>query len=82
MRAGALINVCSSRAVKGCSGGDGGNEGISRESGEIVEKGPEGVDREAVVASAGGLCGSQRTRRWREMDSNHRSPDRERVIPL
>jgi hypothetical protein len=48
----------------------GGNEGISRESDEIVEKGPEAVDPEAVVASAGGLCGSQRTRRWRGVDSN------------
>jgi len=36
-------------------GGDGGNEGISRESDEIVEKGPEAVDWEVVVASAGGF---------------------------
>ena len=36
-------------------GGNGGNEGVSGEGGEIVEKGSEAVDREAVLGSAGGL---------------------------
>src|ERR1700731_5503769 len=42
---------------KGLLGGDGGNEGVSGEGGEVVEKGSEAVDREAVVGSAGGLLG-------------------------
>jgi hypothetical protein len=42
---------------EGLLGGNGGNEGVSGEGGEIVEKGSEAVDREAVVGSAGGLLG-------------------------
>src|SRR5882672_1292453 len=42
---------------KGLLGGDGGNEGVSGEGGEVVEKGSEAVDREAVLGSAGGLLG-------------------------
>ena len=42
---------------EGLLGGDGGNQGVSGEGGEIVEKGSEAVDREAVVSSAGGLLG-------------------------
>ena len=38
-------------------GGDGGHEGVSGEGGEIVEKGSEAVDRQAVLGSAGGLLG-------------------------
>src|SRR6266851_1332617 len=39
-------------------GGDGGNEGVSSERGEIVEEGSEAVDRKAVVGPAGGLLGN------------------------
>ena len=39
-------------------GGDGGNEGISSERGEIVEEGAEAVDRKAVVGPTGGLLGN------------------------
>ena len=42
---------------KRLSGGDGGNEGVSSERGEIVEEGSEAVDRKAVVGPAGGLLG-------------------------
>ena len=42
---------------EGLLGGDGSNEGVSGEGGEIFEKGPEAVDWEAVLGSAGGLLG-------------------------
>ncbi len=38
-------------------GGDGGHQGVSGEGGEIVEKGSEAVDRQAVLGSASGLLG-------------------------
>jgi hypothetical protein len=39
-------------------GGDGGNEGVSGEGGEVVEKGSEAVDREAVLAPTGSFIAS------------------------
>jgi hypothetical protein len=37
---------------EGLLGGDGGNEGVLGEGGEVVEKGSEAVDREAVLGSS------------------------------
>jgi len=42
---------------EGLLGGDGGHQGVSGEGGEIVEKGSEAVDREAILGSASGLLG-------------------------
>jgi len=39
-------------------GADGGNQGVSGERGEVVEKGSEAVDWEAVLGSASGLLGN------------------------
>src|SRR5580704_17749068 len=43
---------------EGLLGGDGGDEGVSGEGGEVIEKGTEAVDWEAVLGSAGGLLGN------------------------
>src|SRR6202030_2944736 len=43
---------------EGLLGGDGGHQGVSGEGGEIVEKGSEAVDWEAVLGSASSLLGN------------------------
>ena len=45
---------------KGLRGADGGNQGVSGEGGEVIEKGTEAVDWEAVLGSASGLLGNGR----------------------
>ena len=42
---------------EGLLGSDGGDEGVLGEGGEVIEKGTEAVDWEAVLGSAGGLLG-------------------------
>ena len=42
---------------KGLRGADGGNQGVLGEGGEVIEKGTEAVDWEAVLGSASGLLG-------------------------
>ena len=39
-------------------GSDGGDEGVLGEGGEVIEKGTEAVDWEAVLGSASGLLGN------------------------
>src|SRR3984893_12604278 len=43
---------------EGLLGSDGGDEGVLGEGGEVIEKGTEAVDWEAVLGSASGLLGN------------------------